>query len=1089
MKNKITFSVLALLISINFSYAQNWAEMKSNPNANFYDIKNAFDEYWKDKNIDEPGKGYKAFKRWEYFVEQRVYPSGNLSLLNLTTKNYEAFLKSNAPSAQRVINSANMIASTTWTAVGPMGAMTGSANNGLPRKAGRDNFVTFHPTNLNTFWVGAPAGGVWETTNNGASWTILNSSLSHIGCTDLVVDPTNTNVMYLATGDGYAGDTPSFGIFKSTNAGASWAATGLTFNINANVTIRKIIIHPTSTQTLLAATSNGIYRTVNGGTNWTQINTVNTYDLEFKPGDPNTVYASGASFYLSTNGGVTFSIISNGITTSGAVRKNIAVTPADPTVVYCVSALSSNFGLQGVYKSVNSGVSFTLMASTPDLLANNCTGTGTGGQGWYDLAIAVSPLNADEVMVGGINHWRSTNGGTNWTNIGCWNSTSANPPYVHADVHDIDYRSDGVIYSANDGGIYFYTGSAWTDITANRNIAQIYRIGCSSLSPNRWITGHQDNGSNLYTGLAYQAKLAGDGMDCQIDRTNDNYLIATNPNGNHAYSSNAGTSWSYSTFSPAQNGAWVTPIKQDPTVATRYYSGRTQLYVSNNSAVSFSALPATGGSGSIVEFAIAPSNNQIIYVLHSGSIRKTIDGGTTWTNVTGTVPVGSGAPTYICVKPTDPNTAWVTLTGYSAGNKVFKTTNGGTSWTNVSTNLPNIPNNCIVYEPGTSDRVYVGMDVGVYYLDNSNANWTLYNIGLPNTVISELEISPAAPTKLRAATYGRGVYEVDVVPSSLPPVSNFTNGASACINQPVTFNDQSSNTPTTWSWSVTPTATINTNTSQNPQFVFGAVGVYTISMQANNGNGLGNVVTKTVQVSSFQNVVITNSVQTICSGSSATITASGATSYSWNTGATSAQIVVSPLNNTNYIVTNNNGGCITTKTAVITVNQLPTLNLTAVNNTICAGEIAQLGASGSASTFTWQPGNLNGANVSGSPSLTTTYSCEGTSAAGCKNTSTVEIVVLNCTSINANNGLTNGLLEIYPNPVSDNLTIKNKSVETKQVEIKCFDIQGKLVLSKTTTLEKNSEHVIIVSTLSKGKYILVVFQNEKEISKGSFLKN
>ncbi|MCA0431553.1 MAG: T9SS type A sorting domain-containing protein [Bacteroidetes bacterium] len=1069
MKNFYWSLFCVVLIIIN-TKAQNFVELMNKPNANLYEIQDAFNSYFQDKDISGKGNGYKAFKRWENYASPRVYPSGNLALLKQSALNFEEYTRTN--SANKFNSSSSVMATTTWSLVGPLGAMTGSANNGLPRKAGRDNFITFHPTLLNTFWVGSPAGGLWQTTNNGSTWTILNSTLAHIGCTDLVVDPTNTQIMYIATGDGYAQDTPSFGVYKSTNGGATWAATTLTFNLVTNAVIRKLIINPTNPLILLAAASNGVWRTTNGGTSWTQINTINTYDLDFKPGDANTVYASGTSFYLSTNGGVSFSVISSGISTTGSVRKNLAVTAANPNYVYVVSALSSNNGFQGVYRSVNSGVTFSLMSSTPDILANNCAGTTGNGQGWYDLAIAASPTNQDEIIVGGVNHWQSLNGGSSWTNIGCWNSISSSPPYVHADVHDIDYRSDGVVYSTNDGGTYYHTGTSWTDITAQRNIAQIYKIGCSALTPNRFITGHQDNGSNLYTGSSYIARLAGDGMDCLIDRTNDSYLIASNPSGNHAYSSNGGVSWTYSTYSPSQSGAWVTPIKQDPSVATRYYSGRAQLYVSNNSAVSFTGLTATGGSGNIVEFAIAPSNNNIIYVLHTGSIRKTTNAGTNWTNVTATVPVGSAALTNLAIHPTNPNIVWVTLSGYSAPNKVFKTIDGGTTWTNVTSNLPNLPCNAIAYEPASNDRIYVGMDVGVYYIDNSLSNWVLYNTGLPNTPINDLEISPAATGLLRAATYGRGVYEVGTVPTLAAPVSNFNFTGQICVNQIKPFNDASSNTPTSWSWSVSPSAgvTIASSNSQNPNITFSSSGIYTVSMVATNTIGSGGVSTQTVMVNTNPSVVLSSSYS-VCSGKTATITASGASSFLWNTGSTSSTIYVSPTINTNYTVTGTTAGCVNTKTTMVTVLGLPSVSAGPNNQQICAGALLTFTASG-ATSYSWIPNNVSGSTFTDTPSSSQTYTCIGTGPNGCTAEQAISVIVVNCTGINLNN---NAYFAVYPNPAKDVLYINTNENINEKVQFVLFDANGKLILNKEVEKISNNESVVFnIQSISTGTYFLEI---------------
>src|SRR5205814_1491137 len=156
------------------------------------------------------------------------------------------------------------------------------------------------------------------------------------------------------------------------------------------------------------------------------------------------------------------------------------------------------------------------------------------------------------------------------------------------------------------------------------------------------------------------------------------------------------------------------------------------------------------------------------------------------------------------------------------------TTNGGATWNNISYNLPNIPANCGLYAPGSSDGIYIGMDVGVYFMDNTMSSWVLYNNGLPNVEISQLKISPAAPDKLRAATFGRGVYEVDILAA---PICNFSITANPlCTGTNIQFTDLSSLSPTTWNWSINPVAgaTITSPTSQNPQINFSAGGTYTI---------------------------------------------------------------------------------------------------------------------------------------------------------------------------------------------------------------------------------------------------------------------
>lgn len=989
MKKSI-LTLIAVFAIRTLSAQEDWRVMMQDPNANFYDIKKAAEAYWDTHDKDEKGCGYKPYKRWEAFMEPRVYPTGNLYLASQAWANYEAYINQNMSTAKQ---GNNMIASSTWTAIGPFGAMTGSAC-GLPRKAGRDNFITFHPTIPTTYWVGSPAGGLWKTTTDGTSWSTTTDNLSVIGCSDLAVDPTNPNIMYMATGDGDAGDTYCIGVLKSTDGGATWNTTGLTWTVNQQRMMRRLIINPINPQILIAASSAGIWRTTNGGTNWTQVSTINAYDVEFKPNNPNVVYAGGGatgttvSFYRSTNGGGAFTVISNGIPTTGCPRLAIAVTPADTNYVYVLRS-NTTYGFGGLYRSVAGGTVFTSMSTTPDILANSCAGTAGNGQGWYDLALAASPLNKDEVVVGGINHWRSTNGGTSWTNIGCWNSTAANPPYVHADVHDLKYTSAGTLFSCNDGGVYKYTGTAWTDLSSPRNIAQQYRIGLSALTANLFVTGHQDNGTNMYNGTTYAAKYCGDGMDCFIDRTNNSNVFGATPQGGFIRSTDGGTTWGSAQSGMSGTAAWVAPWHQDPVSAATLYAGRSQIFKSTNSGASWAQVTATGGSGTIVEFAIAPSNNQVLYVIHGTVLYKTTDGGVTWTNVNTGLPNNK---TYVAIDPTDPNQAWVTVSGYTAGSKVFMTTNGGTSWTNISSNLPNLPANCIMYEPGTSDRVYVGMDVGVYYKDNSTTNWTLYNTGLPNVPISDLEMSAANPGKIFAATYGRGAWKVDVV-TAAPPSSSFSVSATAlCSGTNIQFTDNSANSPTSWSWSVTPApgVTINTSTSQNPTINFTNGGSYVVSMQASNIIGPGSVASQTITVVATPTVTVANNSQTVCAGSPVTYTASGATTYAWSGGGTAAINTYTPSANTVYTVTGTTSGCSSQKTASVTVNALPTVNITGVT-AICIGNSAVLTGNG-ASTYTWNT-SATTTTISVNPTVTTSYTVTGTGSNGCKNSAVTTLTV------------------------------------------------------------------------------------------------
>ena len=294
--------ILTLLFAFTLSnfFAQDWIEEANKPNANLYEIQKKFYEYFKDKDITIKSTGYKAFKRWEYFVRPRVYPTGNLSVMSQASKNYSDFLiKNNISTNSKNINSNNSVLSTTWVAVGPIGAPTGSVG-GFPRKAGRDNFITLHPTNPAIFFAGAAGGGLWKTTNSGTSWTTSTDNLPVTAVSDLAIDPSNPNIMYLATGGGddllSAYPVGSDGVYKSIDGGATWAVAGLTFAIAANTVIHKLVLHPTNSTILFAATNNGIYRSTNSGASFTSVSAINCWDLKFNPGNPTIVYAAGTSF-------------------------------------------------------------------------------------------------------------------------------------------------------------------------------------------------------------------------------------------------------------------------------------------------------------------------------------------------------------------------------------------------------------------------------------------------------------------------------------------------------------------------------------------------------------------------------------------------------------------------------------------------------------------------------------------------------------------------------------------------------------------------------------------------------------------------
>jgi photosystem II stability/assembly factor-like uncharacterized protein len=721
------------------------------PKVTFYDVQRAFENYWQDRtpspNEEENAEegGYQQFKRWEAFMEQRTFPTGILpspEILYNEFNKYKAAKKNSTPE----ITSAN------WSFIGPH--VIPSSGGG----SGRINCMIISPADTNTIWVGAACGGLWKTTDGGNTWTTNTDLLPSLSISDIVIDPTNPSIMYLATGDKYGiyyqyevWGHYSAGVLKSTDGGATWFQTGLNYTLENNTIIQRLIHDSTSPNTLYAATNVGIYKTTDGGANWTNIRAGKYYDIEFKPDNHAIVYASDSiGFLRSTNSGGSFNYIA-GINATG--RSTIAVTPANPNVVY-VWAVGGGFNY-----SNNAGVSFTPRAN-PSSQA--------GPYGYYDYVLDVSPVNENILFAGGLETARSTNGGTSWTTVSDWSNYSATN-YVHADNHDLKFMpgSSTIIFSANDGGLFKSTnqGNTWTDLSGGIDIKQYYRITCSALTPYLMFAGAQDNGTDKITGLNTAEQVMGaDGEDCLIDYTDDNIVFASSQGGNFYKSTDGGNS--FYGINIGSGGDWTTPIIMDANNHNIMYSGYQSIYKSTDNGENWNVLPGSFDGTDFYSLEISNSNSQVIYAATFGNIYRTTNGGNTWTNITGSLPVGGAAISGIAINGSDPNIAWVTFSGFYSGQKVYMTVNGGSSWTNISGTLPNIPVNCVEYQNGSNDIVYIGTDLGMFYMDATMNDWVSYNTDLPNVIINDLEITYAI-SKIRAGTFGRGIWESDLQSSTL----------------------------------------------------------------------------------------------------------------------------------------------------------------------------------------------------------------------------------------------------------------------------------------------------------------------------------
>lgn len=770
-RQKIILTGLILLLPLGFLHAQRWLEMwvDERDQHSFQEIQAEFNRYFEDHEMVR-GTGYKQYKRWEYYMEARVGDDGSIQNPYAETwKNYRNYVENRAIESGRTASTNG-----NWTFFGSQDHFRG--NSGYNGGIGRINVIRFHPTNSNIIYAGAPAGGLWRSNNGGTTWAPLTDGIAFWGVSGIVIHPTNPNTIFILTGDGDGSSSRSAGVWKSTNGGVTWTPTGLNWDYTTtNIGGYKLLMDPSNSNVMYAVTTSGLYKTTNAGVSWTVVKTGSYRDMEFKPGNSNTLYLSSTNaVHRSLDAGATWTQVH---TVAGANRIALGVSPANGNYVYAVAGPNVGTGsFRGLYRSANSGATWSTMSTTPNILGYSQTGNDASSQSWYDLAIAVSPTNINEIHVGGINMWKSVNGGSTWSNTSYWREDLAGAGnYTHADIHEVVYNGS-TLYCGSDGGVYRSTDGAnnWTDLSSGLAITEFYRFGGTPQNSNLFVGGAQDNGSNIVEApipdLVMEHIYGADGMEAAIDYTNQNTMYFTTQGGGLRRSTNGGNTSTSIKPTNLGSGNWVTPFVLHPTNASTILAGYTDVGVSVNQGTSWTDLSngAIGG-GACNMVAYAPSNANYIYAVKSSAVWKSVNGGSTWTNITAGLP--GGTYTYIAVNPTNPNHIYVTRSTFTANSKVFMSTNGGSTWTNYSgTALPNVPANCIAYEPGSPNGVYIGTDAGVYYRDDNQTDWIDFSNGLPFLRVMELEINTNVG-RLRAATYGRSMWESDLY-TSIPCPTN-----------------------------------------------------------------------------------------------------------------------------------------------------------------------------------------------------------------------------------------------------------------------------------------------------------------------------
>ncbi len=812
--------LLLLPASLSSLNAQDFLSSQSvEPEVSFRQMQREFNE-WKQSHDLNTVKYWKYFKRLEADLQLHTQAKGEPE----DAKEYVDILLHQA--AMKAGSAYQRSSSGNWFPVGPTivpDNLTGYMENGI----GRINCIAFHPTDPGTFYVGIAQGGLWKTTNNGNSYTPLTDQLPITRISDIAINPLNPDEMYISVCDfEYIGfglflngrkrhTHYGIGVYKTSDGGISWTATGLSFQLtDGDVSlIRKIIIHPLQTNEVIACGVNGMYKSSNSGNSWVQVMDSLFWDLIQDPDTPSTLYAAtgwvmtantgSAAIYKSTDFGSTWNLLNTGIPLRGVVQRvKLAQSRSNTNRIYALT-VDINGGLHALYRSNDAGNTWNLQYNSLNLLEHG-DGSGTGGQGNYDLGFLVHPSNPNKVYVGGVNLWASHDGGVSFDPAGHW--TTSYGPSFHADIHDLQWQPlTGKYYLCCDGGLYRTASitpvswsavnagtlwpTQWTNLSNGMNVSSFYRLSSSKSVTGELLAGAQDNATFYFDGTNWFTTTGGDGMDNCMDTAMSGHFISSSQYGWFSNTTDGGIS----TFGvPAnvnnENAEWTTPLVADYANYQTYYAGYQNVVKTVDGGASWSAVssfppPPNFYGNELSAIAVSNSDPDVLYAarrvryeyLNPGAVFMTNNGGNTWWDVTAGLP-DSLYYTSIEINHSNSSIAYISMAGFSAGNKIFKTINNGNTWTNISYNLPNIPVNCIKQIPG-SDQLIIATDIGIYTLSSGSNTWISQSMGLPNVIVSDIEFNPAL-NKIYISTFGRGIWATDLdVFTSTPEI----NGGSGFV--------------------------------------------------------------------------------------------------------------------------------------------------------------------------------------------------------------------------------------------------------------------------------------------------------------------
>jgi PKD repeat protein len=791
------------------------------------------------------------------------------------------------------VRSSYTFSGTTWQSLGPQPMQSkGSSHQNFGVVAGRIDTIAIHPTNPNIMLLGGATGGIWKSTDGGATWRPVADTAPALAISNITFSPANPSIVFAATGEvdkAVFEFTPSQslgtylggGLLKSTDSGDSWIRVDT--DLPPNAVLSRVLPHPTNTSLVVvgiyiyqnvsgnSAYAGGLYRSTDGGVTFTRTFQHVISDLAQDPSTSNSLYlATGgcgncgpSGVFGSTDFGQSWNPMFTEPAGTLIGNTKLGVSRTSPTVIYA-SFLNSDNSHLGIYRSGDAGANWTTATFDPSMCPTKASGA--NNQCSYDHWIAPDPQNPSAVYFGSIDLYKSTDGGASWSNILNVYGTTGPTATTHPDQHTAVFSSTGTLFIGNDGGIYRSDngGGSFQSLNSTLALAQFNGVALHPTNTAVAMGGTQDNGSQLYTGSnTWSDRIQGDGGFVLFRRDSPAQVLAAHFRAYFERSTDTGqtfvevTDYTHLMFSdksdPREPMAFYPPAVAAPTAPSTVFFGTNRIWQNDTFGSNSSAWqPLTSSrilssaSDVINTIAVATDSSGPLWAgSQAGEVQFAPNSVSAF--VLRNVGLPSAVITRIITVTADGRNAYLTFGGYLGlpSKHVFRTTDAGVTWSNISNNLPDVPILDIKVDPTDPNDIFLGSDVGVFRSTNGGATWATFNAGLPNVPIYGLAIHPVT-NDLWAATYGRGVWRV-TNPVSAGPVANFSfTPPSPSAGQTVQFTDTSTGGPTSWSWDF---GDGFGSTSQSPTHVFATAGAFPVTLTVTNGGG-SNSTTKNVTVTS-----------------------------------------------------------------------------------------------------------------------------------------------------------------------------------------------------------------------------------------------